>query len=155
MQCAEALENKKSERAIVQRHRPGGDYRVFERERSSNKDVIEWRKKSKPAKFAVIHTSFSLGAEASFRIRAKRWRHDTDGLSAIEDVITHPDYLKIIGMGKPAIPLILNELRVNGGRWYIALESISEQNPVACEYVGYVKRMKEAWLEWGRTNHYL
>ena len=67
----------------------------------------------------------------------------------------HPGHLKIIGMGEPALPLILREMRDRGGHWFLALESIAGENPILDEHCGYVPLMKEDWLQWGRERGYL
>jgi len=63
----------------------------------------------------------------------------------------HPSYQKIIRMPENVVvPLLLRELRSNGGFWFPALTAITDQNPVDPRYAGNVKKMTEAWLEWGR-----
>lgn len=63
----------------------------------------------------------------------------------------HPAYQAIIGMGHDALPLILEDLRDNSGLWYWALKSISSEDPVPPHDRGVIKRMKSAWLRWGKT----
>lgn len=63
----------------------------------------------------------------------------------------HPAYQAIIGMGAPALPLILEDLRQNSGHWYWALKAISNEDPVAPGDRGAIKKMKEAWLRWGEA----
>jgi hypothetical protein len=58
-------------------------------------------------------------------------------------------YQRIIGMGPPVVPLILEELRREPDQWFWALEAITEQNPVPQEASGKPRLMAEAWLRWG------
>jgi hypothetical protein len=58
-------------------------------------------------------------------------------------------YQRIIGMGPPVIPLILEELRREPDQWFWTLESITEQNPVPREAMGKVRLMAAAWVRWG------
>src|ERR1700729_4415014 len=46
-----------------------------------------------------------------FREHADRWKNDTGHMSSLSKAITHPSYLRIIGMGKKVLPLLLKELR--------------------------------------------
>ena len=61
-------------------------------------------------------------------------------------------YQKIIGMGKEALPLILNELQREPDQWFWAHESITDQDPVPPEAAGKVRLMAQAWIEWGKKN---
>ncbi len=90
--------------------------------------------------------------EQQFNMLASRWRNQTGGLSSPTKQVAHSDYLKIIAMGKPALPFVLRELRDRGGQWYPALRAISDADPVPEDAVGYVPRMKLAWLEWGHSH---
>jgi hypothetical protein len=64
-------------------------------------------------------------------------------------------HLAILAMGKPALPLILDELEQNGGHWFLALRLIAETDPVPPEHAGKVKLMREDWLAWGRQKDFL
>jgi len=59
-------------------------------------------------------------------------------------------YQAIIGMGMPVVPLILEELKREPDQWFWALEAITEENPVPGDALGNVRRMAQAWIEWGR-----
>ncbi len=65
----------------------------------------------------------------------------------------HPAYQHIIGIGMPAVPLLLRELKENPDHWFWALHAITEQDPAHSEdtFDGAVA----AWLEWGRHHGYL
>ena len=75
------------------------------------------------------------------------WEKDTSFLSSINEIAMHPDYQKIIGMGEPAIPFILNEMRKKPGHWFWALKSISGEDPVPAEPRGHIKEMTAKWLQ--------
>jgi hypothetical protein len=59
-------------------------------------------------------------------------------------------YQQIIGMGLPAVPLILDELQRAPDQWFWALEAITAENPVPPEAAGKVRLMAQAWIEWGK-----
>lgn len=69
----------------------------------------------------------------------------------------HPSYLAIIGLGKEALPFILKDLQRETNHWFTALRAISkvESSPVRSEDAGNLKKMREAWLKWGKDNGYL
>jgi hypothetical protein len=76
-------------------------------------------------------------------------------MSSIDDMIAHPAYREIIGMGSAAIPLLLDELETEPNHWFPALMAISGgQNPVPPADTGNMEEMTQAWLEWGRAASY-
>jgi hypothetical protein len=92
-----------------------------------------------------------------FRRLADKWREDTFVSSSLTTHLTHPAYLKILAMGKRALPLILSELRDRDGYWFMALDYIvdDDTNPITDDIRYIPKKMKEAWIAWGLQNHYL
>ena len=48
-------------------------------------------------------------------------------------------YQRIIGLGMPVVPLILEELNREPNQWFWALEAITGQNPVPPEALGKVR----------------
>lgn len=93
--------------------------------------------------------------ERDFHLLADRWRRETRQLSSDSDIAGKFAYHQIIGMGENVLPLIFTELQERGGRWYWALRAITRQNPVRPEDRGNVRRMTDAWLQWGRDQGYV
>jgi hypothetical protein len=93
-------------------------------------------------------------SEADLRDRLRRlaaeWKEEARYLSNTAQMAMLKPYQSIIGMGQPAVPLILEELRREPGQWFWALEAITGANPVPQEGAGRVRLMAEAWLEWGK-----
>jgi hypothetical protein len=64
-------------------------------------------------------------------------------------------------MGERAMPLILEDMKARGGDWYLALDAILEGNhldsesPVPDDADGNVRRIKQAWFDWGKRKGYL
>ncbi len=85
----------------------------------------------------------------------KEWKESTPMLSSITDIVMHPSYQQIIGMGPTAIPLIFLSMRRELGHWFWALVAITGENPVSIEHRGKIKEMTNAWLDWGRKQLYL
>jgi len=90
----------------------------------------------------------------TFTRLAEQWRRETRGVSSTDELIRHPAYQQIIGMGKAVIPLLLRELERNSGRWFWALNKITEEDPVSPEFRGRTQEMIKAWLKWGREKGY-
>lgn len=67
--------------------------------------------------------------------------------------MAHPAYLKIIGMGKDALPFIFKDLDARPDDWIPALMSITEDNPVKPD--DNFEQAVKAWLRWGREHNYL
>lgn len=83
---------------------------------------------------------------------AGEWKEMSRYLSNTAQMAMLKPYQQIIGMGTPAVPLILEEMRREPGQWFWALEAITGQEPVPPEAPGRVRLMTDAWLEWGRQH---
>ena len=92
---------------------------------------------------------------ARFHRLATQWRDECQLLSSTTAKAMHPAYQQIIGLGPEALPLILKELSETPGHWFWALKSITGEDPVPAADVGNIRRMTEAWVNWGRENGYL
>ena len=85
----------------------------------------------------------------------EKWEMETAFLSSISDIVMHPAYQQIIGMGPAAIPFILREISIRQGQWFWALKSITNEDPVKPEHRGIVAEMSRAWLQWGKERGYI
>jgi hypothetical protein len=83
---------------------------------------------------------------------AKEWKEATLLMSSVTDMATHPAYQQIIGMGKEALPLLLDELRREPDHWFWALQAITGENPVPAAERGNLERMTETWLAWAKQH---
>lgn len=119
------------------------------------RNVSNQQNLSADAKTFVVPTLSEEEIETKFKTLADQWRKETMFVSSSSEKLFHPAYLKIIGMGWSVVPLILKELEQKGGHWFLALRSITDEDPVKPEDAGHIKKMAEAWLEWGKQNHYL
>jgi hypothetical protein len=84
-----------------------------------------------------------------------KWKEETELSSSMTDIILHPSYQRIIGLGPDAVPFVLQELEANGGLWFWALQALTGEDPVPEEDRGRIKRMTTAWLDWGRSHQLL
>ena len=82
-----------------------------------------------------------------FRSLADQWHKETGRYSLMFKRAMHPAYQQIIGMGKDAIPLILDDLRERPtGHWFWALGAITGEDPTLGE--SDIDKAIEAWLKW-------
>lgn len=86
-----------------------------------------------------------------FQRLADEWRKGRGVSSSISQLVMHPAYQQIIGMGQMAVPLLLRELERVPDQWFWALKAITGEDPIADMDRGNLKKMTQAWLEWGRN----
>jgi hypothetical protein len=99
---------------------------------------------------SAVSASASVDPRERFRRLASEWKEQSRYLSNTAQMAMLKPYQRIIGMGWPVVPLILEELRREPDLWFWALEAITEENPVPPEAAGQIRLMTEAWLEWGK-----
>jgi hypothetical protein len=92
-------------------------------------------------------------SSVKFARLAAEWKRDTRFVSVVRQKMTHHAYLKIIGMGKDALPFILKDLDDQPADWIPALISITEENPVNPD--DSFEQAVKAWLKWGRDRDLL
>jgi hypothetical protein len=80
------------------------------------------------------------------------WRRETWFISSIKKRVSHPAYVKIIGLGPAAIPFIIAELRKQPDYWFWALEAITRQDPMP--HAENMHQLKDAWLAWAESHGY-
>ena len=85
-----------------------------------------------------------------FRYLARTVREECAHLSSVREIVTHPAYLQIIGMGPAALPLIFKELEDAPGHWFPALRAIAQEDPVLPGHRGVIDEMSRDWLDWAR-----
>jgi hypothetical protein len=110
--------------------------------------VFRWRKRSRSTAPLVLRARAER-LRREFTALAKEWHRDTQHLSQISKKVAHPAYLRIVGMGEAAVPLLLEALRDNPAYWFVALKSITNVDPAPD--VQNPSSTREAWLRWGRA----
>ena len=90
-----------------------------------------------------------------FQKLSEQWKDETQLISSETDLVLHPAYQRIIGLGMPVVPYLLRDLEQSGSRWFWALRNILGVNPVSFADRGKHRKMVEAWVAWGREHHYL
>ena len=97
---------------------------------------------------AALSTPDPTRLRDRFRRLAEEWKQQSHFLSNTAQMAMLRPYQRIIGMGLPVVPLILEELQREPDHWFWALEAITEENPVPPEAAGKVHDMARAWLDW-------
>ncbi len=90
-----------------------------------------------------------------FERNVQEWKREARLLSSSAKMAMLRPYQRIIGLGPPAIPLILKELQREPDHWFWAPEALSGENPVPAADRGNLAAMTRAWLEWGRRHGHI
>ena len=91
-----------------------------------------------------------------FELLMQDWHKQRGASSSITKAIMSPAYQAIIGMGEPAVPLLLAQIRSEGDdpdQWFWALECITQESPSRPEDQGNNLKMAKAWLAWGEEKN--
>jgi hypothetical protein len=82
----------------------------------------------------------------------RQWKEERGPTSSARRMAAHPAYRAIVGLGKPAVPLLLAELERQPDHWFIALHELTGANPVPESARGRVAVMAAAWVQWGKEH---
>jgi len=87
--------------------------------------------------------------EQRFQRLAAVWLAETAHVSSRGELVAHPAFVEIVGMGSAVIPLLLRELAKRTGHWHRA-RRITRVDPVPPGDRGNIDKAAEAWLRWGK-----
>ena len=94
--------------------------------------------------------------EEEFQDCTDAWKRETGHLSVAGQIAKHHAYRRIIDMGEPVIPLILDDLREKPNHWFLALSAIANEAPEVAERdKGDIRAISEAWIQWGKDKGYI
>lgn len=88
-----------------------------------------------------------LSIATEFEQLAAEWQAACGFLSSTTKRTAHPAFRRIVGMGKSAVPLLLERV-TEPGDWDIALAEIVGQNPVPLPERGDHDAAARAWRSW-------
>ncbi len=100
--------------------------------------------------YASPFSRFWASPIVKYETYRQQWEEETKFTSSTVEIVMNSSYQKIIGLGQKALPLILADLQKKPAHWFWALKSISGEDPVRPEQRGRVKKMTEAWIQWGK-----
>ncbi len=92
--------------------------------------------------------------EQRFGRLAAVWLGETGHISSTTQLVAHPAFQEIVGLGPAVIPCLLRELERRSAHWHWALERITHVDPVPPGSRDNLDRAAEAWLRWGREHGY-
>ena len=92
--------------------------------------------------------------QETFERLADEWERDRPRGVDIAQMTRHTAYQRIIAMGDPAVPWLLQRLATKPDHWFVALSAITGARPVPPEIRGRIKGMVQAWLDWGLQQGY-
>lgn len=87
-----------------------------------------------------------------FYSNLRKWESETSVISSVAEMQKHRSFVSIVNIGEMAIPLILDELKVEPSLLFLALAKITSEDPVSPSDRGNIKLMVDAWLTWGERN---
>lgn len=107
-----------------------------------------WRDLNPPHAFSSREPLIDqVALEVEFEDLADTWEAETDFESVVIRKAMHPAYQRVIGLGRPAVPLILRRLQREPRQWFWALTAITGENPAADHSTA--EAAADAWLDWG------
>jgi hypothetical protein len=124
----------------------------FSGERTDNRLYFYELGRRSSAPIAVLIDEADESLNRIFTNLVSEWKEETWSVSSVKKRILHPAFLKIIGLGAPAVPLILEELRREPDYWSYALEAITREDPAP--YAENLQQLRDAWLAWGQAHGY-
>ncbi len=113
----------------------------------------------KPQEVVVSFPNFSENRDVEEPLHEKferffqQWYAETAGYSNPDLIRGHPMYLKMVKLGKPAIPLILRKLQEKPCFLFAALKKISGENPVLKAHAENFNFVLNDWLKWGKEKN--
>jgi len=99
---------------------------------------------------AMPRASTVFSQEREFSELLACWKEESAFLSSAANMAMLPSYQRIVGMGKAAVPWLLQELKREPDQYFWALRAITGADPVATSDRGCIPKMAQAWLEWGQ-----
>ena len=85
-----------------------------------------------------------------FAALATQWREEVQFISSASQRVSHPAYLRIIGMGEPVIRSVLADLELTHSDWSTALVAITGEDPTTEDDWGDARALAVAWLRWAK-----
>ena len=93
-----------------------------------------------------------------FDLLYQQWYNDTMMISNMTTILLHPSHLRIIGMGKDALPFILQKMADDpgSGHWFSALDAIVDDSPKELDEAhNDGRKMRDIWVKWGKERGYI
>ena len=96
-----------------------------------------------------------LTVEALVQSYFLEWMDAIAFTSDSSKMVCHPAYKRIVSLGEPAIPAILQSLRKKPSLLAWTLFDITGVNPVRPSDYGKLDKITKAWLKWGKQHKHI
>lgn len=140
-------------------HESHGEYRLLSRGGQYEHEVavlVGRRRVHLEEMWRASRRQRRLRLESEFTELAGRWLAETAYVSALPQIVMHPAYQQIIGMGRDALgPMLRWMQQGRPGYWFWALETIARETPVTEAMRGRTREMKQAWIKWGEDHGFV
>ena len=83
-----------------------------------------------------------------FNELVQQWTDDTMVSSSSHDIYMHSAYQRVIGLGRPVLPFVIEEMLLGELHWSWALSAITGENPAPNS--GSPRAATEAWIQWAK-----
>ena len=83
------------------------------------------------------------------------WKEETRSLSSPTEIVSATPYLRIVGLGRTALPWILAQMKSEGEEpdyWFVALTAITGHDPISEDIYGDMPAMANTWFRWADEN---
>jgi hypothetical protein len=97
----------------------------------------------------------SAKISVNFNILADQWAEYCQSImlsSNIDDYLKHPAYAKLVALGKPAIPYIMQRYQTDDLPWEFVLDDITGFMWIKDHHRFSPKLLKKRWLEWWKEH---
>lgn len=111
-----------------------------------------WVKRTRPNR-KCLRVNTQEEVRARFERDAAEWADESEYMSVVIDMVMLPSYLRIIGLGPAAVPLIIERMRENPGHWFMALVAIVGEDKAAGAKT--VPEGTQRWINWYEDNSHL
>ena len=88
---------------------------------------------------------------AEFKALADEWQEHCQSVmlsSNIKDYLNHPSYKKLVALGRPAVPLIIERYKTDSLPWGFVLQEITGVTFIPDPNKFSPADVKKRWLEW-------
>lgn len=95
---------------------------------------------------SALSPSIAVDVRQVFERNHLAWRAKKQFMSSLTDMVLLPEYQRIIGLGAPVLPLIIESLRTEPDHWFWALVAI-----VGEDHAAGAETLREAadkWIAW-------
>lgn len=99
-----------------------------------------------------VARAVTLAIEPIFNSLVQEWKTTRGSHSRVDKLVLNKAYQRIIGLGQPAVPLLIREMQQRPSHWDWALKAITGADPVPVEAWGDIRQIAAAWAKWGAEN---